>query len=285
MRTIVVGGAGFVGSHLADYLIEQGHQVLIVDNLSTGHILNVNPFATFFQADIRNLKQLQIIFNDCKPDWVFHEAANARTQLSVDDPAFNNDVNITGTLNVLIAARDAGAKKVIFASSCILNAPNTPYYVSKLAGEEYMKVFQKLYNLPTICLRYSNVYGSTRQSEKGVSLNALASLKKTKRETGRIWLTGDGTQVRDWTHVRDIARANLMAAQSEVTGVYDICTGKEVSMNEIAQYFQCPVDYIPARSGDAHSLSSNQNPEPALRDFGYKYEIEFNQESLRPYLD
>lgn len=285
MKCLITGVAGFVGSHLADYLIEQGHEVVGLDNLLTGDQANVNPQVTFRLADIRNLPHIRAIFKKQKPDWVFHEAANARTQLSVDEPRINNDINITGTLNVLLAAKAAKVKKVMFASSCILNAPNTPYYVSKMAGEEYMKVFQKIYSLPTICLRYSNVYGSIRQSEKGASINALASLRKSKRETGRIWITGDGTQVRDWTHVRDIARANLLAAESNATGVYDICTKVEVSMNEIAKYFNCPIDYIEGRPGDVHSLSATQDPEPAQWDFGYKYVIPLNEESLRCYLD
>ena len=284
MKVLITGIAGFIGSHLADYLIEQGHEVMGIDNLFTGDMQNVNEKAYFIHADIRNLETMIGLFNDIKPDWVFHEAANPRTFLSVSDPALNNDINITGTLNVLIAARDSGVKRFVSASSCILNSPDTPYYVSKLAGEEYCNVFNKLYGLSTISLRYSNVYGSIRQSEKGASINALASLRKSKRETGRIWITGNGEQKRDWSHVTDIARANLMAAKSDVNGYLDICTGVQTSMNEIAKYFDCPIDYVKAEKGDCMNLSEHQNPEPALQKIGYEYEIPLNYESIKVYL-
>lgn len=283
-KSIILGNAGFIGSHLCDYLIEKGHEVVGIDNFFTGDIKNVNPKSKFYQADIRNLDRMKKIFNDEKPDWVFHEAANPRTQLSVTDPRLNNDINITGTLNVLLAAKEANVKKVVFASSCIMYSPNTPYYVSKLAGEEYMNVFRKLYGLQTISLRYSNVYGSTRQSEKGASINAIANLRKCKRETGRIWISGDGEQTRDWSHVTDIARANLLAAESTVVGTFDICTGKQTTMNEVAKYFNCPIDYVPDMPGDCKHLSADQDPEPADKAFDYFWTIPFDADSMKPYL-
>ncbi len=284
MKCLVTGNAGFIGSHLSDYLIEQGYKVVGIDNFLTGDFSNVNSKINFYEADIRDLIALKMIFKQEQPDWVFHEAANPRTFLSVEDPLLNHEINITGTLNVLLAARDAKVKKVIFASSCILNAPNTPYYVSKLAGEEYMEVFNSLYGLKTVSLRYSNVYGSLRQSEKGSHINALASLHKSKRDSGRIWISGDGEQTRDWTHVKDIARANLLAARSSAIGVFDICTGKQTTMNEIARYFKCPIDYVQDQLGDTKHLSINQDPKPALEAFEYKYAIPLNYESLKVYL-
>lgn len=283
-KCLVTGSAGFIGSHLTDYLIEKGYSVVGVDNFLTGDKTNVNPKSVFYEVDIRDRKKLIDLVAKEKPDWIFHEAANPRTQLSVDNPVLNHNINITGTLNVLLASRDAKVKKVMFASSCILYSDSTPYYVSKLAGEEYMKVFQKLYNLQTISLRYSNVYGSIRQSEKGSSINAIANLRKTKRETGRIWISGDGEQTRDWSHVTDIARANLMAAKSDATGVFDVCTGVSHTMNEVASYFDCPIDYVSDLPGDCKHLSKNQDPEPAYKAFGYRYEIPFNLESVKVYL-
>lgn len=283
MKCLITGVAGFVGSHLADYLIEQGHEVVGIDNFLTGAKKNVNSKVIFYQANIADLEEIEWIFNHDRPDWVFHEAANARTQRSVEDPIMDMENNIRGTLNVLLCARNFGVKKLIQASSCILNAPNTPYYVSKLTSEEYTKIFNKIYNLPTISLRYSNVYGSLRQSEKGPAINAIASLRRSKRETGRIWITGDGTQVRDWSSVYDICRANLIAAKSDKTGVFDICTGVQTSMNDVAKYFDCPIDYVPLPPGDAPHLK--QDPTKAKEELGYVYEIPFGEESMRPYIE
>lgn len=281
MNVFISGVAGFIGSHLADYLIEQGHKVKGIDNLLSGSMENVNKEVEFFPCDTRD----SYVHNYLKDvDWVFHLAANARTQLSVEDPMLNHDLNITGTLNMLLAARNNKVKRFVFASSCILYSPNTPYYVSKLAGEEYAKVFESLYGLSTVSLRYSNVYGSLRQSEKGSHINALASLHKSKRDTGRVWITGDGAQTRDWTHVTDICKANLLAAQSKATGVYDICTGQHTTMNEVAKYFNCPIDYVPDAPGDAKHLSLSQDPKPALEAFGYKFTVPFNHESIKVYL-
>lgn len=283
-RCLISGVAGFIASHLADELISQGHEVIGIDNFMTGDIKNVNPKVNFHEIDIRDAVKIATLFMREKPDWVFALAANCRTGFSIDDPLTNHDINITGTLNTLVAARDAGVKRFVFASSCIVYAPNTPYYVSKLAGEEYCKVFTKIYNLPCVSLRYSNVYGSLRQSEKGSHINAIASLRKSKRETGRIWLTGTGLQVRDWSSVYDVARANILAAKSNFTGTVDICTGKETSMIDIAKYFDCPIDLVAPRVGDEFRLGP-QNPEPAFKNFGYKYSISLNAKSMKPYLE
>lgn len=283
-KAFISGIAGFVGSHLADYLLEKGHTVIGLDNFSTGDIANVHKDVEFHEVDIRDGVKLATLIHRVKPDWIFHEAANARTQLSVQDPLMDMENNILGTLNMLLAARDSGVKRFVYASSCIIYAPNTPYYVSKQAGEEYTKVFQKCYGLSTIALRYSNVYGSLRQSEKGSHINALASLRKSKRETGRIWITGDGTQTRQWTHVQDVCRANLLAAESKEHGMFDICTGVNTSMNEVAKYFDCPIDYVPLPPGDARHLSESQDPTKAKEAFGYEAEIPFGYESLKVYL-
>lgn len=284
MKALVSGAAGFVGSHLCDYLLEKGYDVVGIDDLSTGDLINLDPRVKFYKADIRDLDKLQEIFQTEKPDYVYHQAANCRTMVSVEDPRYNNDVNITGTLNVMLAARDAGVKKLVQASSCIVYAMNTPYAVGKLTAELYGEVFSKIYNLPVVSLRYSNVYGSLRQSEKGSHINAIASLRKTKRETGRIWITGSGNQVRDWSHVLDVARANLLAAESDFVGIVDIATGEETSMNEVAGYFNCPIDHIESRVGDQFRLGP-QDPEAAFTSFGYKAEIPLNEESMKPYLE
>lgn len=286
MRCLVTGVAGFIGSHLADELITQGHEVIGIDNFMTGDIANVDTHKVqLVGCDIRDRKFLKEVFEIKKPEVVFHLAANCRTLSSVEDPIMDMENNIQGTLNMLIAARDMGVKRFISASSCITYHMFTPYAVSKKCGELYCDVFTKIYNLPCVSLRFSNVYGSLRQSEKGKNVNALASLHKSKRETGRIWITGSGEQKRDWSHVFDICRGMILAAKSNATGIYDLCTGKSVDMITIARFFNCPIDFVPERVGDAMDLSKDQDPKPAERDFGYKYSIDLNKESLKPYLE
>lgn len=270
MKVVITGVAGFIGSHLADFLIGQGYIVYGIDNLLTGDKSNINPKVKFSEVDIKDFKKLLAYFNEIgKIDYVFHLAAIARTSWTVDDPILANDTNINGTLNVLEAAKKFKVKKVIFASSNIVYAANTPYKVSKLTGELYMKVYNELYDLPTISLRFSNVYGSLRQSEKGPSINCIASLRKSKRKSGFVWITGDGTQSRDFTHVLDIAEACLKAAKSKIKGEeIDICTGKNTTMNEIAKYFNCPIKYVEERVGDIKHIY--QDPKKAQKLLGFK---------------
>lgn len=268
-RAFITGVAGFIGSHMADRLIDEGWEVRGIDNLLTGDISNVNFKVDFHRADIRDESLSKMM---CGYDYVFHFAAIARTQWTIDDPKLANDININGTLNTLMSAKAEGIKKFVHSSSCIVYVETTPYWVTKMAAENYVKVFNDLYYLPTIALRYSNVYGSLRQSEKGPAINAIASLRKSKRENGYIWITGNGEQTRDFIHVDDITRANLIAALSDKTGEYDICTGKQTSMNTIARYFNCPIIYEDERQGDVMQLI--QDPNRAKVELGFEYEKE-----------
>lgn len=269
MKIFITGIAGFIGSHLADYFINKGYEIFGVDNLLTGQKENINPRANFHLLDIRHKNELTELMQGLQPDWVFHEAAIARTPWTIDDPELCHSTNIDGTFNVLSACKETGnIKKVILASSNIVYAAQTPYWVSKRALEDYAAVFWETYHVRTICLRYSNVYGSLRQSEQGPAVNCIASLRKSKRENGYIWLTGDGTQTRDFTHIDDICRANHLAAESSHTGVFDICTGVNHSMNEVAEYFDCPIQYVPPRRGDVDHI--RQDPEPAKAILGFE---------------
>lgn len=252
---------------MVDRLVDEGHDVIVVDNLLTGDRVNLNPKAAYFETDIRDISLKELMKGI---DTVFHFAAIARTQWTIDDPRLALDINVQGTLNVLLAARDAGVKRFVHSSSCIVYVETTPYWVTKQAAENFVKVFNDLYGLSTIALRYSNVYGSLRQSEKGPAINVLASLRKSKRETGRIWITGDGTQSRDFIHVDDVTRANLMAANSSVTGSLDICTGIQTPLIEIARKFDCPIDFVPDRQGDVKALV--QDPEPAWEKLNFRAE-------------
>lgn len=251
MKCLVTGGAGFLGSHLTDRLIEEGHDVIVLDNLLTGSVENVNPKAAFVNADIRELDDILPYFEGV--DWVFHTAAIARTPWTIEEPILSHDVTATGTLNVLEAARMAGVKRLVHSSSCIVYVPNTPYYVAKQCAEEYALIYPKLYGLSTVALRYSNIYG-TRQSEEGKSPNVFAALRKSKKENGCIVITGDGEQTRDYTHVSDIVEANVLVANSKKTGAYYVGTGIPTSLNQVAPYFECPVKYVSDRKGDIKHL-------------------------------
>lgn len=267
-RAFITGVAGFIGSHLADYLIENGWQVSGVDNFLTGDPKNVDPGIRFEKVDIRKKESLNAVIKKTKPDYIFHLAAIARTLWTIEDPMLCHETNITGTLNVLMAAKSAKVKKVIFASSNIVYAEYTPYLVSKITGELYMRTFDKIYGIPTLSLRFSNAYGSLRQSEKGPAINCIASLRQSKRENGYIWITGDGEQSRDFTHVLDIAEACKLAAKSEVHGKeIDICTGRNFTMNQIAGYFRCKIKYVADRPGDIKHIV--QNPKPARKLLGF----------------
>jgi len=277
-KAFITGVAGFIGSHLADYLLDQGWEVHGMDNLLTGDRANINPKVIYHEGDIINKYELDyFVKNAGEIDCLFHLAAIARTLWTVDEPLLANEINITGTLNVLLAAKEAKVKKVVYASSNIVYAEDTPYRVTKLAGEGYMRAFDKLFDLPTLSLRFSNAYGSLRQSEKGPAINCIASLRKSKRENGYVWITGDGEQSRDFTHVLDIAEACFLAAQSPLRGTeVDICTGKNTTMNTIAKYFQCPIEYVPDRPGDVKHITQDPSRAEVLLGFTARRALEYN---------
>lgn len=275
MRVFVTGSAGFIGSHLVDYLIKQGYEVIGIDNLIRGKREYINPKSEFIKADIRS----QSIDRYLKGvDWIFHLAAIATTPWAMRDPILTNDINVNGTLNLLMAAKKAKIKRFVYSSSNVVYSEQTPYWVSKKAGENYTRVFNLLYGLSTISLRYSNVYGSLRANEE----NCIMALRKSWLGKGYVVVTGDGKQSRDFSHVSDIARANLLAAESQVCGEFDICTGVNTTLNEVAAIFKCPVKYVPDRSGDAKHII--QDPKPAWKKLGYKYSIKFNEEN-KIYMD
>lgn len=275
MKALVTGGAGFIGSHLTDYLISNGHEVIVIDNLIRGKKENIHPKAIFIESDIRDDligKHFQNI------DWVFHTAAIATTPEAVTNPKLTNDINVTGTLNLLLAAKQHKIKKFIFSSSNVIYAPLTPYYVSKIAGEEYCRIFNSLYSMSTISLRYSNVYGSLRANP----INCIMALRKSWQTRSYIELTGDGNQSRDFTHIHDIVRANLLAANSDKTGNYDICTGVNTTLNQIASFFPTQIKYSKDREGDIKDIF--QDPTLASQDLGFTATIKLDKESMKIYL-
>lgn len=269
---VVTGGAGFIGHHIVNRLLKEGAKVIIIDNLLTGRHGNVNVDATFYNADVTDRQRMRTLLIGA--DYVFHTAALARTPWTVDDPIFSHELNASGTLNVLEAARENKVKRLVHSSSCILYVPNTPYYVSKLCAEEYVKIYPSLYNFSCIALRYSNVYGAG-QNEDGPYPNVFASLRKSYNDTGRIWITGDGEQTRDYVHVSDVVEANVKAALSDYCGVLDVCTGINTSLNEVAKYFKCPVDYVDERKGDQKHIRSD--PKTAQDILGFTAKIKLSE--------
>jgi len=248
-KVIITGGAGFIGSNLAEELC-LGNEVIIIDDLSTGREENLASLTkkdnvTFIQGSILNLKLLEEASGGA--DFVFHEAAIPSVSRSVADPIASNEANVTGTLNVLIAAKNAGVKKVVFASSSSVYGdtptlpkredmhptPQSPYAASKLAGEYYCQVFWSVYGLETICLRYFNVYGP-RQDPNSQYAAVIPRFIKRIQEGKPPVIFGDGHQTRDFTFVKDVVQANLRAAESEATGPINIARGERLSINELA---------------------------------------------------
>jgi len=251
MQTAVVtGGAGFIGSNLVDKLIEQGIKVIVLDDLSTGKKENINPKAEFIECDISTASQVDLTFYINGADVVFHTAAKARVQPSIDDPLTFNKANVDGTLNMLYASHKVGVKRFVYSasSSAYGNAtkfptpeehstdPLSPYGLQKYIGEQYCKVFSKVYNLDTVSLRYFNVYGE-RMNLEGAYCLVLGIFAKQMLEGKPLTINNDGEQRRDFTYVGDVVNANILAATrlEPFNGdVFNIGNGKNYSVNEIA---------------------------------------------------
>lgn len=263
-RCLVTGGAGFIGSNLVDALVGKGHEVLIIDNLSTGKKENINPKAEFFEADLREFNEIRPFFKGV--DFVFHEAALPRIPLSIQKPKESNDINIGGTLNALIASKEAAVKKFIYAASSSASGGNAslpmreddpcqplnPYALQKYVGELYCRIFFEIYGLPAVSLRYFNVYGP-RQPREGSYVPAIGIFLTQKAAGQPLTITGDGEQTRDFTNVFDVVRANIMAMESNKAGkgeVINIGAGHNHSINSIAEMIGGEVVHLPARPGE-----------------------------------
>jgi UDP-glucose 4-epimerase len=248
MKVIVTGGAGFIGSNLADALLEKNFEVHIVDDLSTGKKENINPKAIFHKVDMRDFEKLAPIFEGAK--FVFHLAAFPRVEPSIKDPRGTNDINANGTLNVLVAARDAKVKRVIYSASSsaygnqeifplkeVMEArPLSPYGLQKYIGELTCRLFSEIYRMETVSLRYFNVYGP-RLSTEGAYALVIGRFLKQRSEGRPLTVVPDGNQSRDFTHVRDVVKANLLAMESSKVGrgeVINIGGGHDYSVNEVA---------------------------------------------------
>jgi UDP-glucose 4-epimerase len=242
MRAIVTGGAGFIGSHAVDALLARGDEVHVLDDLSKGSRERVAAAATLHVADIR---EPDAVFDEARPELVFHLAAQADVRVSVERPAYDADVNVLGTLRILEAARRHGAR-VVFASTggaiygeCEHGAatetaerlPLSPYGTSKLAGEEYLATWNRLYGAPHVALRFGNVYGP-RQEPHGEA-GVVAIFMGLLHDGGEPTIFGDGGQTRDYVYVGDVVDAMIAAADTAGGGVFNVGTGTETSVNEL----------------------------------------------------
>ena len=251
MRALVTGGAGFIGSNLVDALLDRGDEVIVVDDLSTGRLENLDGARrrgiAFHEADIRDAPRLREIFAGASPDIVFHLAAQIDVRKSVDDPAFDAAVNVIGTINVLEAAREAGVGRTVNTSTGgaiygdVKNIPTpetTPprpmaaYGQSKFCAEAYCGWYERLHGLSAVTLRYGNVYGPRQDPLGEAGVIAIFCGKLITGERPVIY--GDGRQTRDYTYVADVVAANLAAAgHPEARGVYNVGTGTESSVLEV----------------------------------------------------
>jgi nucleoside-diphosphate-sugar epimerase len=270
-KVVVIGGAGFIGSHVTDALVLRGDETHVVDNLSGGRIENINPEAIFHKADIRNLAEIKPIIKGAR--YVFHLAALPRVQYSIEHPVETNEVNVGGTLNVLVAAKEGGVKRVIYSASSsaygdqktmpltetMIPNPKSPYGLQKYIGELYCKVWNETYGLETVSLRYFNVYGS-RMNPDGAYALAIGKFLKQRKERKPLTIWGDGTQTRDFTNVKDVVRANLLAMSSRKIGhgeVINIGAGRNFSVNQLARIIGGEVVHEPPRIEPHDTLADN----------------------------
>jgi len=248
-KVIVTGGAGFIGSHLAQELARE-NEVTILDDFSSGKAENISEFCDMpnvrvVEGSILNLPLLHQLFDGV--DYVFHLAADPNVAQSIQKPLKTNEVNITGTLNVLLAARDREVKKVVYASSSAIYGdaptpnvetmfanPTSPYALTKLVGEHYCRVFTRIYNLPTVSLRYFNVYGPRQDSNSDYAAVIPKFIHRILTNEPPI-IYGDGEQTRDFIFVADVVRANILAAEQDVAGeAINIGCGQSASINQLA---------------------------------------------------
>ena len=244
MKVLVTGGAGFIGSHLVDRLVQEGNQVIVIDNLSTGKRKQVNKKAQLYKMDIRS-KRIERVFRKERPLIVVHLAAQMNVRLSTEDPVFDAEVNILGTLNLLEHAVKHGVRKVSFASSggavygeqevfpaaeSHRTDPLSPYGISKLAGEKYLAYYTNTTGLRHVVLRFGNVYGPRQEPEGEAGVVAIFS--KLMLDGGQPIINGTGKQTRDFVYVDDVVDAIMVTLGEDIQGTFNVGTGQEATVNE-----------------------------------------------------
>ena len=302
MKILITGGAGFIASHIVDAYIQKGHEVVVIDNLSSGKKSNINQKATFHQLDI-NDDQVSKIITDFKPEIINHHAAQINVRVSVDDPKLDAKQNILGIINLLEAARHAkSVKRIIFSSTggamygdtdLIPTTekhpaqPISPYGVSKRSSELYLYYYHQVHSLPYTVLRYSNVYGPRQNAHGEAGVVAIFFQQYLDGKTFKI--NGDGEQTRDFVYVLDVVKANMLATNSNKTGIFNISTSTETSVNDLTKKMQTTINLSeelargPAIKGEvsrsclSYQLAKDQlswNPEFSL-DQGLKQTAEY----------
>jgi len=306
MTYLITGGCGFIGSHIAEALVAEGHKVIAYDNLSSGYLKNIAHLrdkVEFVKADVRDLDSL---IRSCKRvDYVFHEAALVSVFESVEQPVVNNDVNITGTMNVLLAARANGVKRVVMASSAanygndprlpkredMTPLPESPYALAKICDEYYMSIFHKLYGIETTCLRYFNVYGP-RQDPSSMYSGVISKFNDVVKSGATPMIFGDGQQTRDFVFVKDIVQGNMLAMHSPNAGkgdVYNIATGSTTTLVQlleaVARQYGKEVKPVfkDARAGDIRHSYADISRAKTVLGYAPKYDINAGLNELVKY--
>ncbi len=300
MNILVTGGCGFIGSHITDRLTELKHNVCVVDDLSGGKIENLNPCAVFHKIDIRS-KELEAVFESFKPEIVFHEAAQISMPKSLLDPINDTSRNLTGTVNLLECCRKHRVKKIIYASSAAVYGepdylgideyhackPLSPYGLSKLTAEEYIKLFSKLYGLKYTILRYANVYGIRQEPTGEGGVISILTEKLMKKHPFDVY--GDGEQTRDYVYVKDIVGANIAAMTKADGETINAGTGEPVTITELIRCSEAvsgiklDLHYLSERKGDiVHSRFNIQKMNDVL---GYspEYSLEKGLKEIYDY--
>jgi len=285
MKVLVTGGAGFIGSHVVDRLVEEGHRVVVVDNMSSGKRKNVNRAASLYKLDIQS-GRLERVFRKERPNVVIHLAAQVSVRRSVEDSMFDAQVNVLGTINVLQQAVWHGARKVVFSSSggaiygeqetypapeSHATNPLSPYGTSKLCGEHYLSYFQRTSGIQVVSLRYANVYGPRQDPEGEAGVVAIFIQKMLNNEQPII--NGNGRQTRDFVFVDDVAEVNVAAMGQDSHGVYNVGTGAETSINELFRMLtsltgsDCKEVHGPAKPGE--QMRSVLDPSKIRQELGW----------------
>ena len=290
MKTLVTGGAGFIGSHLAELLLKSGHSVIVIDNLSNGRLKNINHLLEnkkfeFHELDIVNLENIQPIFKNV--DWLFHLAGMADIVPSIENPKKYYDCNVTGTFNVLEAARSQGVKKIVYAASSSSYGipdnyptaesenirPQYPYALTKYMAEELTLHWSQTYKIPAISLRLFNVYGpkSRTTGTYGAVFGVFLSQKIHNKP---FTVVGDGSQTRDFTYVTDVARAFLNAAESRATGIaLNVGSDNHYSINQLVELLGGKTTYVPKRPGEPDCTFADTTKIHEI--LGWKPEVSF----------